>query len=68
MVENSSLDVSTWIGRLGPDFKDSIALYGFSCVFPYHQIRVDKPLLRATANYCMIAGFRILVKLFILLF
>ena len=51
MVENSSLDVSTWIGRLGPDFKDSIALYGFSCVFPYHQIRVDEPLLRATANY-----------------
>ena len=45
MVENSPLDVSTWIRRLGPDFKDSIAPYGLSCVFTCHQIRVDEPLL-----------------------
>ena len=51
MVENSLLDVSTWIRRLGPDFKDSIAPYGLSCVFLYYQIRVDKPLLRAATNY-----------------
>ena len=51
MAENSPLDVSTWIRRLGPDFKDSIAPYGLSCIFPYHQIRVGKPLLRAAANY-----------------
>ena len=51
MAENSPLDVSTWIRRLGPDFKDSIAPYGLSCVFPYHQIRVDEHLFHATANY-----------------
>ena len=51
MVENSPLDVSTWIRKLGPDFKDSIAPYGLSCIFPYHQIGVDEPLLHAAANY-----------------
>jgi len=51
MAENSSLDFSAWIRRLGPDFKDSIIPYGLSCVFPYHQIRVDEPLLCAIANY-----------------
>ena len=34
-----------------PLFKDSIALYGLSYVFPYNQIRVDDPLLHAIANY-----------------
>ena len=43
MAENFPLDVSTWIRMLGPDFKDSIAPYDLSCVFPYHQIRVDEP-------------------------
>ena len=51
MVENSPLDVSAWIKRLGLDFKDSIAPYGLSYDFPYHQIRVDKPLLYAAVNY-----------------
>ena len=51
MVENSPFDVSAQIRRLGPNFKDSIALYGLSCVFLYHQIKVDEPLLHATANY-----------------
>ena len=51
MVENSPLDVSAWISGLGPDFKDSLAPYGLFCIFPYHQIKVDKPLLRAVANY-----------------
>ena len=51
MAENSPLDVSTWIRRLGTNFKDSIAPYGLSCVFQYHQIRMDKPLFRAAANY-----------------
>jgi len=46
-----ALDVSAWIRRLGPDFRDSIAPYGLSCVFPYHNIRVDKPLLHVAANY-----------------
>ena len=51
MAKNSPLDVSAWIRRLGLDFKDSITPYGLSCIFPYHQIRVDEPLLRAAANY-----------------
>ena len=51
MAENSPLVVSTWIRKLGPDFKISIAPYGLSCIFLYHQIKVDEPLLRATANY-----------------
>ena len=50
MAKNSPLDVSAWIRRCGPDFKDSIAPYGLSCIFPYHQIRVDEPLLRAATN------------------
>ena len=51
MAEKSPLDVSTWIRKLDPDFKDSIAPYGLSCIFPYHQIRVDKHLLHAATNY-----------------
>ena len=51
MVANSSLNVSTWIRKLGPDFKDFVAPYGLFCVFPYHQIRVDEPLLHAATNY-----------------
>ena len=51
MAENSPLNVSAWIRRLSSNFKDSIAPYGLSCVFLYHQIRVDKPLLRAATNY-----------------
>ena len=55
MAENSLFDVSTWIRRLGPDFKDSITPYGLSYIFSYHQIRVDEPLLRATANYWVLS-------------
>ena len=51
MAENSPLDVSTWIRKLGPNFKDSIAPYGISCIFPYHQIRVNEPLFHAATNY-----------------
>ena len=55
MAENSPLDVSTWIRKLGLDFNESIAPYGLSCIFLYHQIRVDEPLLRATANYWVLS-------------
>ena len=51
MAENFPLDVSTWIRKLGPEFKDSITPYGLSCIFPYHQIRVDEPFLRVATNY-----------------
>ena len=37
--------------KFGPSFKDFLAPYGLSCIFPYHQIRVDEPLLRAATNY-----------------
>ena len=51
MAENSPLDVSAWIRKLSPDFKDSITLYGLSCVFLYHQTKVVEPLLRVAANF-----------------
>ena len=51
MAESSPLNISTWIRKLGLDFKDSVSPYGFSCIFPYHQIRVDEPFLRAAASY-----------------
>ena len=51
MAESFPLDVSTWIRKLGLDFKDSVALCGLSCIFLYHQIRVDQLLLRTIANY-----------------
>ena len=50
-AENSPFDASAWIRKLDPNFKDFISLYVLSCVIPYHQIRVDEPLLRAVANY-----------------
>ena len=51
MVENCPLDVSTCIRKLGPDFKDSVAPYGLSCIFPFHQIRVGESFLHVAANY-----------------
>ena len=46
MAKSPPLDISTWIRKLGLDFKDSDSPYCF-----YHQIRVDEPLLRAAASY-----------------
>ena len=51
MAKSSPLNITTWIRKLGPDFKDSIALYGLSCIFPYHQIKVDEPLLCAASYW-----------------
>ena len=51
MAKNSPLDASTWIRKLSLDFKDSITLYGVSCIFSYHQIGVDETLLHAATNY-----------------
>ena len=48
---DSPLDVSTWIRKLGLDFKDSFAPYILSCIFPYHQIKVDEHHLCAAINY-----------------
>ena len=51
MAKISPFEVSTWIRKLGPSFKEAIVPYGLSCIFPYHQIKVDEPLLHATTNY-----------------
>ena len=51
MAKISPFEVSTWIRKLGPSFKEAIIPYGLSCIFPYHQIKVDEPLLHATTNY-----------------
>ena len=51
MAESSPFNVSTWIRKLGPNFKGFVALYGLSYIFPYHQIRVDEPLLCVATNY-----------------
>ena len=51
MAELFPLEVSAWIKRLGPSFKEAIIPFSLSCIFPYHQIKVDEPLLRTAANY-----------------
>ena len=51
MRSSNGRKFSTWIRKLSPDFKDSISPYGLSCIFPYHQIRVDEPFLCIAANY-----------------
>jgi len=48
MAEFSHLEVSAWIKKLGPNFKKA---FGLSCIVPYHQIKVDEPLLCAVANF-----------------
>ena len=40
-----------WIKKLGPSFIEALILFGVSCIFPYHQIKVDEPLLHATAKF-----------------
>jgi len=51
MAEFSPLEVSAWIKKLGPSFKDALVPLGLSCIFPYHQIKVDEPLLHAATNF-----------------
>ena len=53
MAEFTPFKVSTWIRKLSPSFKEVVIPYGLSYIFPYHQIKVDEPLLHATANYCI---------------
>ena len=50
MAEFTPLEVSALIKMLGPTFKDAFIPLGLSCILPYHQIKVDEPLLRATAE------------------
>jgi len=51
MAEFSPFEVSTWIRKLGPSFKEAVIPYGLSCIFPYHQIKVDEHFLHGAANY-----------------
>ena len=51
MVEFTSLAISTWIKKLGLSFKDALIPLGHSCIFPYHQIQVDEPLLHAATKF-----------------
>ena len=51
MVEFFPLEVSAWIKNLGLSFKEALIPFGFSYIFPYHQINVDEPLLHAAANF-----------------
>ena len=51
MAEFSPLEVSTWIKKLGPSFKEALVPFDLSCIFPYHQIKVDEPLLCVVTNF-----------------
>ena len=51
MAKFSLLEVLAWIEKLGLSFKEAIIPFSLSCIFPYHQIKVDEPLLRAAANF-----------------
>ena len=37
--------------KLGLSFKEAIIPLSLSCIFPYHQIKVNEPLLRAATNF-----------------
>ena len=51
MAKFSPLEVLAWIKKFGPSFIEALILFGVSCIFPYHQIKVDEPLLHAAANF-----------------
>ena len=51
MAEFSLLEVSAWMEKLGLSFKEAIIPLSLSCIFPYHQIKVNEPLLRAATNF-----------------
>ena len=42
MEEFTPLEVSAWIKKLGPTFKDTIIPLGLSCISFYHQIKVNE--------------------------
>ena len=51
MAKFTCLEVSTWIKKLGPNFKVALIPLDLSCIFSYHQIKVDKPLLFAADEF-----------------
>ena len=51
MAEFIPLVVLSWIKKLDTCFKDALIPFGLSCIFPYHQIKVDEPLLCPAAEF-----------------
>ena len=51
MAKFTPLEVSAWIRKLSPNFKDALTRLGLSCALFYHQIRVNEPLLCATPEF-----------------
>ena len=57
MVEFTPLEVSAWIKKLGPSFKDALIPFGLFCISSYHQIEVDEPLLHAATEFWIPAWY-----------
>ena len=53
MVEFSPMEVSLWVSKLNPNFKDALIPLGLSCAFHILQIRIDEPLLHAVIEFCI---------------
>lgn len=51
MLEFSPMQVSLWINKLNPNFKQSLVPLGLSCASHLHQIKVDESLIRAATNF-----------------
>ena len=49
-IIHSSIDFGR-IKKLDPSFKDALIPLSLSCIFPYHQIKVNEPFLRAAAKF-----------------
>ena len=56
MTEISPLEILAWIRKLGPSFKEVLVIFDLSCIFTYHQIKVDEPLLHAATNFWIPTG------------
>ena len=51
MVEFTPLDVLMWINKLNLNFKDTFILLDFSCIFVFHQIKVNEPRMCAATKF-----------------
>jgi len=57
MIEFTPLEVSAWIKKLSPNFKDALTPFGLFCVPFYHQIRVNEPLLPAATEFWILTRY-----------
>lgn len=51
MIEFSSMQVSLWVNKRNPSFKEALNPHGLSCASHIHQIKVDEPLLRVAYEF-----------------